>query len=288
MNTGISISQECIKECVISEDEIVEIATGYFGQNYLLEQKGLLRYKNLHEFITNNDSLLFFGSNIDSEVIEQSLKKRKNVLVNDITTYPIETIKGFLRIALESEVVFATSNYWEHLPANNYFKNMVIQPRFMELNIHLSKKSHTYTLRKHIFNGVDYILSMANCTCLRNTVDVVPDHNGKPYLVNIILNFENGTSSNLFILLNKLTEKAQLNLYSSNVIIQADLLLNKLKVDENDIEGNEIIFDGGEILTEYVNKLTVEINNKSYKNSFRLENSVLLTDIIEEKINRFL
>ncbi|MBN1113604.1 MAG: hypothetical protein JXA53_11900 [Bacteroidales bacterium] len=288
MRIGISISEDKLTKNTISVDKIAELTSGFFGSNLVLGEKGMYRFPDLHSFITDNDALLFFGSEIDTHIIEQSLKKQKNVLVSDVSKYSLDAIQNFVKIAHESEAIFTTSNHWELLPANDYIKNMVVHPRFIDFKINVNKNSSEISLRKHIFNGIDYILTIANCDCLRNTVDVVPDHNGKPYLINVILNFENGTSANLFLLLNQTHQKSQLNLYSSNVIVQVDFVLNKLSIEKNNVNESTMILKENNFLDVLMDKVSDQEKKSNYNNLFRLENSVILTDIIEEKINRFL
>ncbi|GEM_PF-3783901 len=278
----------CIHNTKQSEKEILDLSKSKSLTSILIDNSNEFknipeRYESITEFIDANDILLFLNRYTEPWLIENSIKNRKHIFINNVYNYGLNDIKRLHKLSFESDVIMSSSNYWEFTPIGIYINKIKPDIRYSEFRLELNGNITTEKLKRTIFNSINYLMEIGNSSYLRHSFDIVTDTKGDPFIITVMVCMKNGASVNIFIKLKSEKELSVLDLHCDTHQYKIDFYNNSIcnsNADRIDIQEkiNSSIYD------KITDKVTSQIINKTASFYIRQEFSMLITKEIIDRL----
>jgi hypothetical protein len=201
---------------------------------------------NPEELISGSDVIIIPGQAGEyEELIQKALKKSRHLFISPDTSLSLFQLETFIKLSEEAGVVL----FLYHKDLNNLVPNLLKhhfgKPEFID--IYRSVKNSGPDPRKNImdvfYEEIFMVMQINPVNTRKYFTTSIPYFSNKPSLLNVRIEFENGTSANVTI--NKFhgENKNRLEIFRHNSIASVYQETNEIKIIQKNPDKNLIIPD---------------------------------------------
>ncbi|MCK4661249.1 MAG: hypothetical protein KAT68_00175 [Bacteroidales bacterium] len=287
---------------VIKNNNDIELA-GIFNYDIsktslLADKYSICRYSDIETLINVSDAIISvtdIPSSIDD--LFKILRKSKHLLIDKINIYSKFEIEDLIKLSNEANVIVQYVN--KHRFNNAFIKAQEFfnKPVYIE-NHHILKHYPSLFLKNFInefvIYDIDIILSVINSNIKKVQAFSTTIYSESTDLINVYLEFDNGSVANITCGTFSLSNVFQMTVLQKNTQINIDFINQEVKIIKQKNHSNnnleEIILRNNTELNSYLKEQLIDFSNTIITNNipqYNLDNflnSLIITDIIKEKI----
>lgn len=181
--------------------------------------------------VTASDALIFLEHSSQTEaLVKQCLKQSRHVFLNPAAPIKPSLLKEYNKLADEAGVIFYLFHKPELKELRKLLRKKKSSPEFIDIYRYAGSQNNSFeTIRHALFHEMLFLHALLPYPVKKFKSTTVPYCSDTPFIINLRLEFTNGTTANLT--LNTLTgiESRYSELYFSDSMIQVNTLKGNIR-----------------------------------------------------------
>ena len=177
-----------------------------------------------------SDALIVTGKAVDYfDIICRFLKSTRHVLILPDTSLSHQQLKTLTKIAEEAGVILNLHHNSLNNAIKEKIKDFIYRPEYIFLKSQVSEDSKVYqTIFEALFRYIYLILELNPVNIVKYQVTGIPVCASEPRILDVAIQFENGTSAHLHISTYVKEESEKLEIFAQDRMISFERLKNKM------------------------------------------------------------
>lgn len=186
----------------------------------------------LEKLIENSDILIVTNKAGEHfEIISMFLKRSRHVLIFPDTTLSLLQVKKLNKIAEEAGVLLNLYYNTLSLSIKERIKEFITQPEYIYIKSKIKRADiKIHNIYEEFFRKIYLIFELNPVNMVKYHITNIPTGSDKPCIIDLIMQFENGTAAHLNISNCYNEESEKLEIFGQNIIIRLEPLKNEFSV----------------------------------------------------------
>ncbi|MDR2836010.1 MAG: hypothetical protein LBV69_07450 [Bacteroidales bacterium] len=258
---------------------------GYYSANHFsqtINQK-ICHFNDYQELLKKVDAMIILSYDYLSD-IELTIKKLKHVYLLHSQNINIDEIIKLYNLSCEADINFQTSVLKQIYNPFPYAKPFIEKPRYIETSFHKhidNQNDSEQELIEMIFEDLYFLLSINSKRVKNISTNISSINNAKPDIINVRLEFYNGSIANMTVGLIATQNSHKLKIYDKNKLVDINIIENKSWLITKKNEKSE-----KNLFNEHVGNLVVDTIPESYENQYCREIREFASTILSNEKNK--